>query len=131
MLLHFLLFALVPDRCHDVSEDAKLVEISHLNANFESFLYLYVCQLKYECNAFQAVAHELRQIIVEVFVYHHQIVFEVVRDLVQVEEDLLEVFLDQCQQAHQFHVAESAHNVVRDGVELVTDEQRELYVELA
>lgn len=64
-------------------------------------------------------------------VYDHQIVFEVVRDLVQVEEDLLEVLLDQREQAHQFHVAKSAHNVVRDRVELVSDQKRELYVELA
>ena len=121
----------MPDRCHDVSEDTKLVEISHLDAELKRFLYLYVCQLEYEGDTFQTVAHELGQIIVEVLVDHHQIVFEVVRDLVQVEEDLLEVLFDQSQQAHQFHVAESAHNVVCDRVELVADEEREFDVELA
>lgn len=121
----------MPNRCHDVSENAKLIKVSHLNAQFKCFLYLYICQLENKSYTLETIAHELRQIIVEMLINYSQIVFEVMSNLVQVEEDLGKVLFYERQQAHQFHVAEATHDVVGYGVELITDKERELHVELA
>ena len=97
MLLDNRFLRLLPYSRHDVREYPKLIKVAHFDAEFVELAHLRLSQLKDECDALQTITHELRQIIEKVLVHELQVLPEVLRDLVEVEENLLEVLLDQRQ----------------------------------
>ena len=58
-------------------------------------------------------------------IYQMQILLEVTRYFVQVEEDLLKVFFYEGKDPYQFNIAEPGHDVVGNGMVLVTQQQWE------
>lgn len=68
---------------------------------------LVLVKFKNERDALHAVSHKLWQIVVEMLIHHDQVVFEVLRDIIQVEENLLEVLLNKRQQPDEFYIAEA------------------------
>lgn len=112
MLFNLLFLTLIYYSRHYISEYAELIEVTHLKTHFECKLYLYLAELKNNGNAFEAVCEKLGQVVVKVVVHKHKVFLEVVRQLVQVKEDLLEVLFDQSHDAHKFNVAQTGNVVV-------------------
>ena len=83
-------------RRHDVGKDTKLVEVAQLNAEIIHVCQFWIAQLKDKSNSLKTIAHELWQIIEEMFVDDGQIGSKVFCDLVQVGEYFLKILLDQC-----------------------------------
>lgn len=113
VLFNRLLLRLVYNRRQNISENTELIKVPHFNSDVKSQTRLRAIELGQDGDALEAVAEELREVVVEVAVHEDQIVFEVVRELIQVEEYLLEVLLDQGDQTDQLDIAQAAHDEVR------------------
>jgi len=64
--------------CHYVCKNAKLVEITYFNTEFESFYNLVFVQFEDKGYSFHRVAEELRKIIIEMLVEENQVFVKVV-----------------------------------------------------
>ena len=71
-----------------------MVKITHFYADFKGLSRLDFVQLENDRDAFKGVCEELREVVVEVLVDEGEVCFEVVGQLVKVEENFLEVLLD-------------------------------------
>lgn len=121
MVLDALLARLVHYADHYVGEDAELEEEAQLDAQVEGPRDVHLAEVEDQRHALEPVREEGRQVIVELAVYQFEVVLEVGCEAVYVVEDLLEVLLDDGQDAGQLDVAQARDDVVGDGVVLVAD----------
>jgi len=64
--------------CHYVGENAKLIEVTDFDAEFESFDDLVFVQFENKGYSFHGVAEELRKVIIEMLVQENQVFVKVV-----------------------------------------------------
>ena len=115
--------------CHYVSENAKLIEITDFNSEFESFDDLVFVQFKNKGDSFHGVDEELRKVIIEMLIKENQVFMKVVVQAVKIEENLLKILLDQSDYSDQFDIAESWNNIISNWMILIANQQRKLYVQ--
>jgi len=72
---------------------------------------------------------ECRKVVIELGINEFEVMLEIDSEALDVEEDLLEVLLDDREYAGQLDVAEPRHDVVRNRVVLVADQDGELDVQ--
>lgn len=77
----------------------------------------------------EAMSEECRQVVVELTVYYFQVVLKVSREALHVKKDLLKVLFDYRKDPCQLDVPQPRHDVIGDCVILITDQNREFYVE--
>lgn len=85
---------MLSDGCDDVGEGGKLEEEAELDACFEHVLNGLLVQVVDHAQAFEAVAHELRNVVVEVLVQEFEILLNIAAEFVNVEENLLQTFFN-------------------------------------
>jgi hypothetical protein len=118
MLLNFAIIvthktALFADNtCHYVGENAKLVEITDFDSQFESFDDLVLVQFKNQRYSFHGVAEELRKVIIEMLIEENQVFVKIIVQTIEIEENLLKILFDQSNYPYQFDIAQSRDNVV-------------------
>ena len=80
--------------CHDVTKDAKLEEIAQLYASVSRQHHGILVKIEYESKSLERITHELRQIIIEVFIDELNIGRQIRRELLQIIEYLPEILFD-------------------------------------
>lgn len=129
VLLNLLLLTLIYYSREDVRKNAELVEEPHFETDFEGVLDLDLVHFEDYGHAFEGVSEELGQVVVKVVVHKDQVLLEVIGKLIQIKENLLEVFLNECQDPDQLDVAQAGDVVVSYRMVLVSDQKRELDVQ--
>ena len=114
-------YGLIYNCCHDVTKDAKLEEIAQLYASVSRQHHGILVKIEYESKSLERISHELRQVIIEVFIDELNICSEVRRELLQVIEYLPEILLDKCQQFRELDVADTSDHEVSHSMVLITD----------
>ena len=123
MLLHLLFFRLIYDSCHDIWKYTELVKVTHFHSDIERLCYLILVKFKNESYPFHTITKELRQVIVEVLIHDIQVMFEIICQEIQFEEDFLKIFLYQGQYSDEFYVTQSWNYIIRDRMVLITYQQ--------
>lgn len=123
-----MLTRLVHDAHHDITEYTELEEITQLDSQVKGLHDVFLSQIENESHTFEPVSEKGRQIVIKLTVNKFEVVLEVGSEVVDVKEDLLEVFFDYRQDARELDVPQAGHNIVSYCVVLIADQNGELYV---
>lgn len=121
-------YRLVQDCRHDVGENSELEEEAKLHTSLVNLHNALLAQVVDQTQTFETVAHELGQVVVEMFVQKLKVLLDVSTEFLNIIEYFPEAFLDQSQQPSELDVSQTRDHEVCHGMVLVPKQDGELSI---